>query len=136
MTTPNEPLVEALLALQTFEGLSDPANKDASYDLQLAKLRAPLPVSILQHHSHRRQRGKRSIALASRNGACGHCHLAIPRALVLQMSRSGALGTCPHCEGFLYMEVESPAEPIAGRTPPRKAKTAAKSTAGPAASRE
>lgn len=126
MTTPNDPLVDALLALQAFEGLTDPPKTDATYDLQLAKLRNPLPVSVLMHHYDRRQRKKRSITTA-RNGVCGHCHLAVPRALVLQMSRSGALGTCPQCEGFLYIERESAPELTAKKAAPRKRKATRKS---------
>jgi hypothetical protein len=110
MTMPRDPLVEALLALQAFQGLSDPPQTSSSYDLQLAKLREPLPVSILLHHSHRRQRKKLSITTASPKGVCGHCQIAVPRGLLLKMSRSGALVSCPHCEGFLYMERVNPAE--------------------------
>ena len=124
MTIPKDPLVEALLALQAFEGLSDPPQTNASYDLQLTKLRKPLPVSVLMHHYHRRQRKKLSITTASPTGVCGHCHIAVPRGLLLQMSRSGALGSCPHCEGFLYIERETSTEPVAKKPAPKKAKAA------------
>ena len=120
MTNPNDPLVEALLALQAFEGLTDPPETNASYERQLKRLREPIPVSVLMHHDHRRQRKKKSIAPA-RKGVCGHCHIGVPRAMVLQMTRSGALGSCPHCEGFLYVESEPAAEPA-----PKKAKTSRK----------
>ncbi len=123
MTTPHDPLVKALLALQAFEGLSDPPQTNASYDLQLARLRKPLPVSVLMHHYHRRERRKLTITTASASGACGHCHIAVPRGLILQMARTGALGSCPHCEGFLYAEREQPAEPLAKKTAPKKPKS-------------
>ena len=124
MTIPKDPLVEALLALQAFEGLANPAETNASYDLQLTKLRKPLPVSVLMHHYHRRNRKKLSITTASATGVCGHCHIAVPRALILQMSRSGALGSCPQCEGFLYMEGPSPAVVLAKKPSSKKTKTA------------
>jgi len=122
MTIPKDPLVEALLALQAFEGLTDPAKTNATYDLQLTKLRKPLPVSVLMHHYDRRNRKKLSITTASATGVCGHCHIAVPRALMLQMSRSGALGSCPQCEGFLYMERPTPADPGAMKPAPKKAR--------------
>lgn len=128
MTIPKDPLVEALLALQAFEGLSDAPQTNATYDLQLTKLRKPLPVSVLMHHYHRRNRKKLSITTASQTGVCGHCHIAVPRALLLQMSRSGALGSCPHCEGFLYMEGQAPAEPLAEKTTSQKEKPARQPT--------
>lgn len=133
MTTAHDPLVDALLALQTFEGRADSAETNASYDLQLTKLRKPLPVAVLMHHYHRRQRRKLSITTASRTGACGHCHIAVPRALLLQMSRSGALGTCPQCEGFLYMEPASAADLSMSKAPARKAVTSPKTSRGVAA---
>jgi hypothetical protein len=124
MTTPRDPLVEALLALQAFEGLSDPPRINASYDVQLMKLRKPLPVSVLMHHQHRRQRKKLSITTASRTGVCGHCHIAVPRGLLQQMSRSGALASCPQCEGFLYMERENPgAAAMATKAAPKRARS-------------
>ena len=124
MTTPNDSLVEALLALQAFEGLSDPPQPNGSYDLQLSRLRKPLPVSILMHHYHRRQRGKLSITTASQTGVCGHCHIAIPRSLLQQMSRARTLASCPQCEGFLYLEKLSPAGPVAKKKPAPQRKTA------------
>lgn len=132
MTTAKDPLVEALLALQAFEGLTDPAETNASYDLQLTKLRKPLPVSVLMHHYHRRQRRKLSITTTSRTGACGHCHIAVPRGLLLQMSRSGALGTCPQCEGFLYVEPETAADFATTRASAKKARRSGKAAAAAA----
>jgi len=125
MTAPKDPLVEALLALQAFEGLTDPSQTNPSYDRQLKQLRGPIPVSVLMHHYERRRRKKWSIA-AARNGVCGHCHLGVPRALVLQMTRLRALATCPHCEGFLYMETEPTVEDPPKKIAPKKPKTAAK----------
>jgi predicted nucleic acid-binding Zn-ribbon protein len=120
MSIPKDALVEALLALQAFEGLNDPPQTSASYEQQLRRLRAPIPVSVLVHHEYRRRRKKRSITPA-RNGVCGHCHIAVPKALVIQMSRTGALGSCPHCEGFLYIESEPAA--AAERKKPATAKS-------------
>jgi len=127
MSIPKDPLVEALLALQAFEGLSDPPQASASYEQQLARLRAPIPVSVLTHHDHRRRRKQRSITTA-RNGVCGHCHIAVPRALVIQMARSGALGSCPHCEGFLYIESEPAAEVAQKKPATSNSKTSRKAT--------
>jgi hypothetical protein len=127
MSIPKDPLVEALLALQAFEGLSDPPQTSASYEQQVARLRAPLPVSVLMHHDHRRHRKQMSITTA-RNGVCGHCHIAVPKALVLQMTRTGALGSCPHCEGFLYVESEPTAEVAQKKPAASKSKTSRKAT--------
>lgn len=119
-----DPLVQALLALQFFEGLTDPAKPDGSYHVKLAKLRAALPVSILMHHYHRRNRKKLSIARPTASGACGHCFIAVPRGLILQMSRTGSLVSCPQCDGFLYVEMgEQPQEEPAKK--PKRTRAAA-----------
>jgi hypothetical protein len=39
------------------------------------------------------------------------------------MSRSGALGSCPHCEGFLYIERENPAAAVVKKPAPKKTKS-------------
>ena len=126
MPIPKEPLVEALLAIQALETMS--GTQDPSAAVQLEKLRDSLPVSILIHHDHRRQRGKLSITTVSPTGVCGHCHLAVPRGLLLQMSRSGALGTCPHCEGFLYLDSESTAAILVKKSATKKSKAVRRST--------
>lgn len=133
MTISQDPLVTALLALQSFEGLTDPEHPDAAYDIRLNKLRKPLPVAILMHHYHRRQRRKRSIAIVSGSGACGHCHISLTRGILMQLTRSGELGTCPHCEGFLYMEQKGPVEPEVKSAASKKAKTPRKPKAAAAA---
>jgi predicted nucleic acid-binding Zn-ribbon protein len=38
------------------------------------------------------------------NGMCGHCQTAVPKALMLQMQQRGALGMCPECSGYLFVE--------------------------------
>jgi len=96
----SDPLVKNLRALEAFDDLN-PKPEDPESELE--RLRAMLPASILGHYDYRRRRGQRSLA-AVINGACGHCQTAVPKALMLQLQQSGALGMCPECSGYLFVE--------------------------------
>ncbi len=95
-----DPLVKHLRMLEAFDDLNP---KPADSEPELERLRALLQASILGHYDHRRRRHQRSLA-AVMNGACGHCQIAVPNALMLQMQQRGALGMCPECSGYLFVE--------------------------------
>jgi len=111
----SDPLVKNLLALEAFDDLNpEPADSES----ELERLRAMLPASILGHYDFRRRRGQRSLA-AVINGACGHCQTAVPKALMLQLQQSGALGMCPECSGYLFFK-EPCAREMGASARPRK----------------
>jgi predicted nucleic acid-binding Zn-ribbon protein len=99
----SDPLLKNLRALEAFDDLNP---KPADSESELERLRAMLPASILGHYDYRRRRDQRSIA-AVINGACGHCQIVLPKALMLQLQQSGALGMCPECSGYLFVEEPS-----------------------------
>ena len=70
--------------------------------VKIGSLRAPLPTSILGHYDRRKARGKLSVA-SVRNGVCGACHLALPRARVTDLiSKPTELNVCDNCGVFIY----------------------------------
>ena len=95
-----DPLVKHLRMLEAFDDLNP---KPADSESELERLRAMLPTPILAHYDYRRSRSLRSLA-AVIVAACGHCKSAVPTALMLQMQRRGALGICPECGGYLFVE--------------------------------
>src|SRR6476619_908286 len=95
-----DPLVQHLRMLEAFDDLNP---KPTDSDPELKRLRALLPVSILGHYDYRRRWHQRSLAAVT-NGACDHCQSPVPNALMLQMQRRGALGTCPECSGYVFVE--------------------------------
>jgi predicted nucleic acid-binding Zn-ribbon protein len=69
---------------------------------KIDSLRAPLPTAILSHYDGRKARGKLSVA-SVRNGVCGACHLALPRARVTDLiSKPTELNVCDNCGVFIY----------------------------------
>lgn len=101
-----DPLVMNLRALEEFDNLNP---KPVDSESELERLRSKLPASILGHYDYRRRRGQRCLA-AVINGGCGHCQTAAPKALMLQMQQQGALGMCPECSGYLFVEEPSVCE--------------------------
>jgi predicted nucleic acid-binding Zn-ribbon protein len=70
--------------------------------VKIESLRAPLPTSILGHYDRRKARGKLSVAPV-RNGVCGACHLALPRARLADLiSKPTELNVCDNCGVFIY----------------------------------
>jgi predicted nucleic acid-binding Zn-ribbon protein len=93
-------LVKHLRMLEAFGDLNpEPVDSEPEFK----RLDALLPASILGHYDDRRRRRRRGLTAVS-NGECGHCRSRVPNAMMLQTQRVGALGMCPDCSGYLFVE--------------------------------
>jgi predicted nucleic acid-binding Zn-ribbon protein len=75
---------------------------------EIESLRDGLPTSILTHHDSFKIRGKPSIAAVNR-GICRACHLALPKARVIELRKiPDDLSICDNCGAFIYFSDEPP----------------------------
>jgi hypothetical protein len=91
-----------LSALETGSGPLAAALTATEQKLEIARLRAILPASILGHHDRMIQRGKPSIAPVA-DGICTACHLRLPTGHLARLQSSQDLEVCDHCGTFLYL---------------------------------
>ena len=89
--------------LRMLEAFDDLNLEPVDSEPEVERLRALLPTSILGHYDDQRWRHQRGLT-AVMNGECGHCQSRVPNALMLQMRWRGALGMCPECSGYLFVE--------------------------------
>jgi predicted nucleic acid-binding Zn-ribbon protein len=66
-------------------------------------LRDRLPEDMLRRFDRLVAQGQRPIASLSESGACGSCHLKLPRDQVLDFRRApDQVQACPHCGCLLF----------------------------------
>ena len=66
-------------------------------------LRRRVPKNLLRRFDHLVGQKRLGVAILSKAGACGNCHLVLPPAEALEIRRSeDKMHTCPYCGCFLY----------------------------------
>lgn len=70
---------------------------------KIARVREPLPTSILVHYDKRLDQGKLGVAPVHR-GVCGACYLTLPSGRLADLRRKPRdLNVCDHCGAFIYL---------------------------------
>ncbi len=112
--------MDRLRALQRLE--FGPGARTAAAKVELEKLRAAVPSSILAHYERLVAHGKKGVAVA-RNGVCGECHLRIPSGTLAALVYTDEVSLCENCGHYLYLPENEPIGLGAPKaTPPARTK--------------
>ena len=104
-------LLQNFLKLQTLE--FDEVWDD-DMEKQIAKLRAQIPPQMPGHYDRMSERGKKGIA-AVRNQVCTGCHVRVPQATVIYLTRGEDIQICENCGAYLYLPELTETEPLTDR---------------------
>ena len=114
-------ILQNLLKLQALE-FDEAPGKNA--EVQVAELRAQIPLPIIGHYDRLRVRGKKGVAVV-RNQSCTGCHMRVPIGQITVLMRGEDIQLCESCGRYLYL-------PDAAETEFLTHMEAAKPTAKPA----
>jgi len=94
---------------------------------KMARVREPLPTSILVHYDRRLAQGKLGVAPVH-GGVCGACYLTLPSGRLADLRREPRdLNVCDHCGVFIYLpESEREVAGSSGKLSARPTKTGSK----------
>ena len=97
------------------------------HEKKIARVREPLPTSILVHYDKRLAQGKLGVAPVHR-GICGACYLTLPSGRLADLRREPRdLNVCDHCGVFIYLpESEREVAGSSGKLSARPTKTGSK----------
>jgi predicted nucleic acid-binding Zn-ribbon protein len=101
------PYIEPMLLLQ--RRLQAGAGKE-----EIEKLRAQVPVVVLDHFDRMIAQGRKGVAEVH-HGVCGACHLRLPSAVVVPCAEHEDLELCENCGAYLSFPAEETAmeKPVA-----------------------
>lgn len=104
-------LLQNFLRLQALEF---DAVWDDDTEKQIAKLRAQIPPQMLGHYDRMSERGKKGVAAVC-NQVCTGCHVRVPRATVIYLTRGEDIQICENCGVYLYLPELMETEPLTDR---------------------
>ena len=99
-----------LLDLLKLQALEFGETSDKNLEVQVAELRARLPLPILGHYDRLRVRGKKGVAIV-RNQVCSGCHMRVPIGQITELMRGEDIQLCESCGRYLHLP--DPAETVA-----------------------